>query len=223
MHLGQGPHNGMLASGNVIVPTYEAPHFDEDKRKAGKTALFVGILFDVILDPDTESILTKTELDKELPSKKWNPRASGTIIPPEIAFHLEHLWSQHLVSRGLFPLDLPDEIKAPGRFWEGASRTITVNAYERDPNARTACIKFHKCKCMVCEFDFTKTYGTIGKDYIHVHHLKPLSEIRKGYEPNPQLDLVPVCPNCHAMMHRKKPLPYSVSEMKSILRKSRQG
>jgi len=65
---------------------------------------------------------------------------------------------------------------------EGAKRTITVNAYERNPQARKKCVNIHGCKCVVCGFDFEETYGEIGKGYIHVHHLTPISEIGNEYE-----------------------------------------
>ena len=61
-------------------------------------------------------------------------------------------------------------------------------------------------------FDFEQTYGEIGKGFIHVHHLTPVSSIGKEYRLNPQTDLVPVCPNCHNMLHRKEP-PYTIAEL----------
>ena len=51
----------------------------------------------------------------------------------------------------------------------------------------------------------TKVYGEIAKGFIHVHHLIPLSEIKENYQVNPKTDLIPVCPNCHAMLHRQDP------------------
>ncbi len=83
---------------------------------------------------------------------------------------------------------------------EGATTTITVNRYERDPEARAKCLAKHGHACVVCSFDFGAVYGPRGKNYIHVHHLQPVScGVRKV---NPERDLIPVCPNCHAMLHR---------------------
>lgn len=84
---------------------------------------------------------------------------------------------------------------------EGAVKSITVNAYERNPEARQKCIDHWGPRCWVCEFDFGKVYGEIGKNYIHVHHLIPLAMRGAQYEVNPIHDLLPVCPNCHAMLH----------------------
>ncbi|MCH9704947.1 MAG: HNH endonuclease [Proteobacteria bacterium] len=100
---------------------------------------------------------------------------------------------------------------------EGAVKKITVNSYERDSKARRECIDHYRCKCNVCNFDFQKTYGEkIGSRYIHVHHIVPLSTIRKEYKVDAINDLIPVCPNCHAMLHKKNP-PYSVKELQQII------
>jgi 5-methylcytosine-specific restriction protein A len=61
-------------------------------------------------------------------------------------------------------------------------------------------------------------YGEIGKGFIHVHHLKPVSEINGEYEVDPIEHLVPVCPNCHAMLHSQHP-PLTIEELKKQLRK----
>lgn len=100
---------------------------------------------------------------------------------------------------------LPEEIDKPQSFIEGASRTISINSYERSAEARAKCIQHYGYKCAVCDFDFEEKYGSVGKNYIHVHHIIPLSEIKKEYKLNTIKDLIPVCPNCHAMIHRTQP------------------
>lgn len=100
---------------------------------------------------------------------------------------------------------LPEEIDTPQQYFEGASKQVSVNTYERNAEARAKCIKHYGYKCAVCSFDFEKFYGSIGKNYIHVHHIVPLSEIKKEYRLNPVKDLIPVCPNCHAIIHRTQP------------------
>lgn len=45
-------------------------------------------------------------------------------------------------------------------------------------------------------------YGVSG--IIHVHHLKPLHESIGIGIVDPSRDLVPVCPNCHAVIHSKR-------------------
>ncbi len=108
----------------------------------------------------------------------------------------------------------PDELDISEKLFEGIPKTVLVNSYERNPIARAKCIEHHGVQCFVCEFDFEKEYGDIGKGFIHVHHLTQLSEIRQGYEVDPVNDLRPVCPNCHAMLHKRNP-PFTIDELKS--------
>jgi 5-methylcytosine-specific restriction enzyme A len=109
----------------------------------------------------------------------------------------------------------PDELEKTHNLTEGAKRQITVNSYERNPRARAACINHHKPICSVCDFDFSIEFGEIGEGFIHVHHTKRISKIGEKYEVDPINDLIPVCPNCHAMLHRRDP-PYKIKELKSI-------
>jgi 5-methylcytosine-specific restriction protein A len=110
----------------------------------------------------------------------------------------------------------PEEITEPADLVEGKSKTISVNVYERNPKARRKCIDHFGCMCSVCGFDFEKSFGAIGKGFIHVHHLLDLATIRKSYTVNPLEDLRPVCPNCHAMLHKSKPA-YSIEELKKLM------
>lgn len=109
-----------------------------------------------------------------------------------------------------------DEIPNPETVFEGAKKEIIVNRYERSREAREKCIVAHGCKCAVCGMDFEKVYGEIGRGFIHVHHIVKISSIGEEYELDPIKDLVPVCPNCHAMLHRKDP-PYDVDDLKKSL------
>jgi 5-methylcytosine-specific restriction enzyme A len=111
---------------------------------------------------------------------------------------------------------LPEEVTSTTPLVEGASKQITVNAYERSAVAREQCLKHHGYSCCVCEFNFELFYGPIGKNYIHVHHVVPFSEIRTEYVVDPIKDLVPICPNCHAMIHRTMPA-LSVKQLKDTL------
>src|SRR5262249_48094101 len=82
--------------------------------------------------------------------------------------------------------------------------------------ARTQCIEHYGTNCSVCEFNFGAVYGPIAAGLIHVHHLRPLSEVGGEYVVNPIADLRPVCPNCHAVMHRHSP-PYSIEEVRGFM------
>lgn len=110
----------------------------------------------------------------------------------------------------------PDEIEDSKIFTEGAKKQRWVNAYERNADARKECIKKYNYICAVCNFDFRVRFGEIGKEFIHVHHLIELSAVAKEYQIDPIKDLRPVCPNCHAMLHRKRPA-FTIEELKKII------
>jgi 5-methylcytosine-specific restriction protein A len=190
-----------MASGFAVSLPFRAPHYSD----ASKTANYIDLRYDILLNPSYEKLLGRDILEEELPEVRWSPQGSGITIPPHAAARLEEMWSDQIASIGLSPSKSPDEIVAPERYWEGAVRRITVDAYERDPRARKACLKYHGLTCCVCGFDFAKTYGDLGEGFIHVHHLQQLSDIGSEYEVNPISDLVPVCPNCHAMLHKRNP------------------
>ena len=99
---------------------------------------------------------------------------------------------------------------------EGDPRRVEVTRYERDPKARQRCIDFYGPICVVCELELENRYGDLGKGYIHVHHLVPVSKWGKKYAVDPIKDLRPICPNCHAMVHRRNP-PYSVEQVQAAL------
>lgn len=109
----------------------------------------------------------------------------------------------------------PEEINDDTEIYEGSKKSITVNAYERDPVARRKCLDKYGYSCKICNFNFEKAYGEIGKNYIHVHHLTPLSLIKSEYKINPINDLIPVCPNCHSMLHKTNP-PLKPNELREI-------
>lgn len=112
---------------------------------------------------------------------------------------------------------IAEEVKFPEKYEEGATKIISVNAYERNAKARAKCISHFGCKCFVCGFNFEDAYGNIGKDFIHVHHEMPLSEIKKEYKVDPVNELKPLCPNCHAIIHRTIP-PLGVQELINVIK-----
>jgi predicted HNH restriction endonuclease len=134
----------------------------------------------------------------------------------------ENNYSFDVEKQNLFPDEVEQFVNDLGvnkSFREGTTSQILVNAYERNPQARKKCIEHYGTSCFVCGFNFGKVFGQLGEGFIHVHHLKPISEIGQEYEINPIEDMRPVCPNCHAMIHRQTPL-LSIEEVQSLLQKS---
>jgi 5-methylcytosine-specific restriction protein A len=109
-----------------------------------------------------------------------------------------------------------DELDPSKKYLEGQKKTIIVNAYERNNEARKECISHYGLNCQVCMVNFGELYGELGEGFIHVHHLKLISTIGELYKIDPINDLKPVCPNCHAMLHRKNP-PLTIIELKEIM------
>jgi len=114
----------------------------------------------------------------------------------------------------LFPETIEDDKEI---LVEGAKKQVTVNAYERNLKARKECLNHYGYICKVCDIDFESVYGRIGRGFIHVHHLKEISEIKKTYIIDPIADLRPVCPNCHSMLHQRKKPCYSIEELQLII------
>ena len=98
---------------------------------------------------------------------------------------------------------------------EGNKYEIFSTRYERDPQKREEAIKIHGTRCMVCGFSFEETYGKLGKDYIEVHHIRPISTGTRNTDP--AKDLVCLCSNCHRMIHRKKDKVLRIEELKELI------
>jgi HNH endonuclease len=93
-------------------------------------------------------------------------------------------------------------------FVEGPSRQVTTDKFEINPKARAACVAHFGCRCVVCKMTFEEVYGREhGSGFIHVHHKQRRADRAPSQETDidPKQDLVPVCPNCHAMLHKSTP------------------
>lgn len=134
--------------------------------------------------------------------KEWGCLVMGTFLA--------------LVRIDLIEKQIPDVVAEK----EGDRYSVVANRYERSAVNRYLCLKKFGCKCKICGFDFQEKYGDVGKGYVHVHHVVPVSQLGPGYLIDPEKDLVPVCPNCHAMLHRKNP-PYTPDEVSSMIASNR--
>lgn len=140
--------------------------------------------------------------------KGYTPTLCGACKPPPVPVPAED------PAAGLHPGEEPEDA-AIG--WEGAVVHITVNAYERDPALRQKCIDALGSACMACGLDMNARYHGIKTGFIHVHHLQPLSAMKgKKTKVNAETDLVPLCPNCHAVAHLFDP-PLTLQDIKDKL------
>ena len=117
-------------------------------------------------------------------------------VSAELHSYIEKHFNDYY-SEGYFT-DVDDNEK----YHEGHVRSVKVDIYERSSIARGKCIEHYGTSCLICGLNFGDTYGELGEGFIHIHHLKPLHTIRKDYVVDYKKDLIPVCPNCHAMIHR---------------------
>lgn len=110
---------------------------------------------------------------------------------------------------------------------EGALSKIPTNHRERSSKLRKIAIDEFKERndgrlaCDVCGFDFENTYGSLGKDFIHIHHKSPVhmmdiegsaQSVSKALK-----KLVPLCANCHAMIHREQDHLLSPEELRLVM------
>lgn len=200
--LRQVRERGIIACGTALGEVYEGPHWD---KSVGGVANYVDV--DWKQSVDVEDRLPIEELQRIAPGTHWAPQASGIQVGDPDASALWDAWRAHLgvtvqEARAARPAE---EVAEDEPVIEGAVRRIAVNRYERSPVARRECLDEYGTSCVVCGFDFGKRYGELGDGFIHVHHLVDIASVGAEYEVNGIKDLRPVCPNCHAMLHRTRP------------------
>lgn len=104
--------------------------------------------------------------------------------------------------------DVPhnDEDYAPDT--EGVEHQYNLTKKERNPELRRKCIEYYKSlwggkiHCICCGFDFGKAYGELGEGYIEIHHIEPHHTFKGEHTVDPKTKLIPLCSNCHSMIHR---------------------
>ena len=114
-----------------------------------------------------------------------------------------------------------EQVENENDFSEGKKKYRLSSFFERKAKIRAETVKFHGLKCAVCSFDFVETYGELGKDFIEVHHIIPISSFDGERNVNPQTDMTVLCANCHRMMHRSKDRVLTVEELSEIIAKNR--
>lgn len=176
---------------------------DYEKGLAGRYARLR-----LIEQVNTENLSLDSLQKHGLQGRIQGPRRIDASLVQYIENHMNNNFFDNL-----FPdSDLPEG------FFEGAVQSVCVNKYERSSIARQKCIEYHGCRCQICGLDFEDKYGALGKGFIHVHHIVPLNEISNEYIVDYKKDLIPVCPNCHAMLHRKiNGKTVTVEELKELI------
>ena len=160
----------------------------------------------------------------------WRPRKQSPMPDSEFKEHLIYMvqksrlhvlppseWTRHRIIWTGDPAMLPaiQGEEAFAGYVEGRSETLLVNRYERDPRNRRAAIEKHGVRCFGCKLEMRDRYGVIADGFIHIHHTKPISSV--GGPQTPHLDdLIPLCPNCHAVVHLQNP-PMTVEQIRKAM------
>jgi 5-methylcytosine-specific restriction protein A len=157
----------------------------------------------------------KTELEKfvnlhghNVSSKTYS--TGGIFYPKKEYLGLEENFNDSLIQGGE-PIDII----------EGGKKMKYVSYYERDPRMRTNVINKKGTMCSACGFNFQNIYGERGRDYIEVHHIKPISSFNDKHHVNPDTDMEVVCSNCHRMIHRSRNNVLSIDDLKKIINNSK--
>lgn len=103
-------------------------------------------------------------------------------------------------------------------YTDGKPTKIYTTKYERNPKNRQQALDIHGYTCKACGFNFADVYGTLGASFIEVHHVVPLASLNATVKIDPQTDLVPLCANCHRMIHHQKGRVLTVAELKARIR-----
>jgi 5-methylcytosine-specific restriction enzyme A len=211
--LGTEP-KGIFASGTVSTYPFLARHWSGEDRDVNR----VMIDFDVLLNPEKDTILG-LDIFKVggLSKQTWTPQSSGISIKSEVVDELEAVWFEFLRTHKFRHNPFVSNDEKRGSHTEGTPIQVILTRYERNRQARRDCIDHYGAKCEVCDFNFENSYGNVGKGFIHVHHLTEIATIGEKYEIDPIKDLRPVCPNCHAMIHKRRPA-YTIDEIKRFLK-----
>lgn len=219
----QGRHGRGLIGHGVIVserPALRAQARDSASAPAraaarvgaqpGASPLYLQVDFDALL-PAGDQVPTGV-LAEAVPGIDWEAlHGPALAVEPAVEPLLRGLWGEF----GPLPADPTQPV--PGTVPAAAVTRVEVNKYEHSPDARRVCVAHHGTSCAACGFSFEIAYGEIGKDFIPVHHLVPVSQLGSGYELDPITDLVPLCANCHAMAHHGVRTPRSVAELRRIM------
>jgi 5-methylcytosine-specific restriction protein A len=198
----QGQERGIFGAATAVSEIYPEQHWAADKEDEAANYVDVELVHLRTIDDR----IPVEHLEAQFPEVAWGSmQSSGNQVPAAIA---DELW------RITIGEDLVEEF-GERVFREGGRTLASVSRVERSTEARAACIAAHGHRCAVCDFDFEERYGTLGRGFVHVHHLEDLASGERDVDP--VRELRPVFPNCHAMLHRGSSTARSIEELQSLL------
>ena len=161
------------------------------------------------------------------PDTWWDLKIHVTKMPivedGELSYSdAAYQWSSLLIGMVLSLTDIvpiEEQLVSEKGYSEGDVSRTEVNRFERNPLNRKLCLAAKGYDCTICGMNFEQKYGELGYHFIHVHHIIPVSQMGSGYIVDPLKDLIPVCPNCHAMLHKRMP-PFLPDDLRKMLSQS---
>jgi hypothetical protein len=112
---------------------------------------------------------------------------------------------------------------------EGEKIVLDRQVYTRSKKLRETAIEHYskngRIVCQACTFDFEAVYGELGRGFIEIHHTKPVF----AYEGDDMekvihealANVIPICSNCHRMVHRRRDAVLPVDELARIIQSTR--
>lgn len=220
IRLGVKPKGIIGIATTLAEPKYSKGHWDPARDERGIRSLGVRLRFHLL---QREPLIDLEYLQIRAPfaSVRWDNESSGVELPLPVSDALEGLLAGKPVRIPRVGAAIDEVHQAPG-LPEGATHTVQINAYERNPVAREACLAHHGYRCGGCDLLMEDIYGDAAKYFVHVHHVVPLSMIKRRYQVNPTKDLVPLCPNCHAVVHLFVPT-LAVRQLRTLIARQRRS
>ena len=86
---------------------------------------------------------------------------------------------------------------------EGIIHQVHITRHERNYKLYQLCLLYHGYVCQVCGIDFEKVHGEPSKHFIEMHLLNPIADTDGEHVLDLVNGLIPLCSNCHSMIHRK--------------------
>ncbi|HDJ1438323.1 TPA: HNH endonuclease [Serratia rubidaea] len=184
-----------------------------------------GELYAIVKDfqPFTQPLLAKNHQGyfEEIPANRQSNYWRDGVRPIDQGTFQTILEHAHLCSviQPEVDVDTDDNthLESAASYREGGKISYFNTKYERDPQLRRAAVKLHGVTCCACGFNFKAFYGDYAEGFIHIHHIQPVSEFGGEKEVNPVTDLVPLCANCHSVIHRRKDRTLSVDQLKAMI------
>lgn len=147
--------------------------------------------------------------------------ASGSRLSQVLRKYADFLQSKYFQEK--FPtkkkpkhIPPPAQKPQPRELTEGAKKHVESERAWRNPQLRAQCLDYYGYQCQCCGIEFDKIYGETGNKFIEVHHLRPISSYDDEHKLDPLKELIPLCSNCHSMIHHLKDDEMTLKKLREI-------